>query len=722
MTHIFNLKPNQTFLLFSLTIITKIATFYYICMIKSEKMINRQLISPKSIVVVGGSDDTQKPGGNTLKNLLDTHYSGDLFVVNPKADSAQGVKSYRNIEDIPEVECAILAIPAKLCLDAVTTLCNKKSCKAIIILSAGFHEDSPEGAEIERRIAQVCNETGTSLIGPNCIGVMTPDYAGVFTHPIPKLTPDGAALISGSGATIVFILEAAMQLGLNFSQVFSVGNCAQIGVEEALEYMDESYEPGKSSPVIMLYIENISDPWKLYRHASSLIKKGAKIAAIKSGYSEAGSRAASSHTGAMASPDKAVDALFRKAGIIRCYSRGELVNVTSALMYPAPKGNKFAIITHAGGPAVMQTDILSSHGIEIPPFKGEKAAELLSKLYPGSSVANPIDFLATGTAEQLGHILDACEEDFDVDGMTVIFGNPGLKTTYDVYDLLADKIRNSKKPIYPVLPSIVNSADEIMKFQQDGGISFPDEVALGSAIVKIVNQPQAIGDFTLPPVDKKKIRTIIDEAQNGYLAPEKVQILLDAAGIERAKEVVATSEKEVLEGAHAIGYPLVMKVIGPVHKSDVGGVALDINDDTTLLNQFRRMMQIPQTTAILMQPMLSGTQIFIGAKREGSFGHLVLCGLGGIFVETLKDINYSLSPVSHTEANEMIKGLRSYKMLEGTRGQEGVNIPLFAEAIRRVSALCEAAPEIFEMDLNPLLGNSRQVVAVDARVRIEKER
>lgn len=683
-------------------------------------MINRQLISPKSIVVVGGSDDTLKPGGNTLKNLLDTHYSGDLFVVNPKADSAQGVKSYRNIGDIPEVECAILAIPAKMCLEAVETLCYKKSCKAIIILSAGFHEDSPEGAEIEKKIAQVCNETGTSLIGPNCIGVMTPDYAGVFTHPIPRLTPQGAALISGSGATIVFILEAAMQLGLTFSQVFSVGNCAQIGVEEALEYMDESYEPGKSSPVIMLYIENISDPWKLYKHASSLIRKGAKIAAIKSGYSEAGSRAASSHTGAMASPDKAVDALFRKAGIIRCYSRGELVNVASALMYPAPKGNRFAIVTHAGGPAVMQTDILSGNGIEIPAFTGPKADELLSKLYPGSSVANPIDFLATGTAPQLGHILDACEDDFDVDGITVIFGNPGLTTTFDVYDLLTEKIKSSKKPIYPVLPSIVNSAEEIRKFQGDGGISFPDEVALGGAIVKIVNQPAAIEDSTLPQVDIQTIRGVIDSASNGYLEPEKVQMLLDAAGIPRAKEVVAATEEEALQGARTVGYPLVMKVIGPIHKSDVGGVALNISDDETLVAEFRRMIQIPQTTAILMQPMLSGTQIFIGAKREGAFGHLVLCGLGGIFVETLKDISYSLAPVSQIEADEMIRGLRSYKMLEGTRGQEGVNIAMFAEAIRRVSALCDAAPEIYEMDLNPLLGNSREVVAVDARIRIEK--
>lgn len=683
-------------------------------------MITKQLISPKSIVVVGGSDDTHKPGGTTLKNLINTHFQGQLYVVNPKADSVQGVKSYRDIEDIPSVECAVLAIPAKLCVHTADVLCNKKGCKAIIILSAGFHEDSAAGAEMEEEITRICNSTGTGLIGPNCIGVMTHNYTGAFTQPIPKLSETGAALVSGSGATVVFILEAAMQLGLNFSQIFSVGNCAQNGVEDVLEYMDETYEAGKSSPVIMLYIESLSDPQKLFKHASSLIRKGAKIAAIKAGYSEAGSRAASSHTGAMASPDKAVNALFRKIGIIRCYSRTELVTVASALMYPAPKGKRVAIVTHAGGPAVMQTDLLSSNGIEIPRFSGEKAEELLSKLYPGSSVANPIDFLATGTAQQLGDILDACQRDFDVDAMTVIFGNPGLFKNFDVYDLLWDKIQKSQKPIYPVLPSVMNSAEEIKDFQSKGGISFPDEVSLGSSIVKIMNKPEVISDFTLPPVDKIMIRQIIDSSPNGYLSPKDVQALLDAAGINRAKEIVADTEKGALDAVHQIGYPVVMKVVGPVHKTDVGGVSLNIMDDNTLTSEFSRMMHINGATGVLFQPMVSGQEIYIGAKREDKFGHLILCGLGGIFVEALKDITYSLSPVSKVEAGEMIKGLRSYSIIEGTRGKQGVNIPLFNETIRRVSALCHAAPEIFEMDINPLFGDLKSLMAVDARIRIER--
>ncbi|HCV15039.1 MAG TPA: CoA ligase [Rikenellaceae bacterium] len=684
-------------------------------------MITKELISPKSIVVVGGSEDTHKPGGNVLKNLIETKFSGNLYVVNPKSEKVQGVVSYPTVDELPQVDLAILAIPASMCVSAVKTLCNKKACKAIIIFSSGFHESSDEGAQLEMEIVEIVNKAGAALIGPNCIGVLTPGYSGVFTKPIPRLNPMGADIISGSGATAVFIIEASIELGLTFSSVFSVGNSAQIGVEDVLEYLDNTYIHGKSSPVKLLYIESINKPEKLLKHSQSLIKKGAKIAAVKSGYSEAGSRAASSHTGALASPDKAVSALFSKAGIIRCYSRTELVTVASVLMYPKPNGKRMAIITHAGGPAVMLTDVLSANGIEIPEISGPKANALLAKLFPGSSVSNPVDFLATGTAAQLSDIIDACGKDFDVDSMAVIFGSPGLSTVYDVYDVLFDKIKQSKKPIYPIMPSVVNVKDEIEHFQNKGGISFPDEVAFGSALAKVLNQKNNPDKFDLPPVDTKMIRSVIDKSSDGYLNPEDVQILLDAAGISRAKEIVARTETALRKGAKDIGYPLVMKVVGPVHKSDVGGVVLNITDEETLVIEFNRMMKIEATTAVLIQPMLSGTQIFIGAKREDKFGHLVMCGLGGIFIEALGDVNTSLNPVSKQEASEMIQNLKSYSLIKGSRGQEGVNEFLFSEAIRRVSALCNFAPEIFEMDLNPLLGNSKQVIAVDARIRIEKQ-
>ena len=683
-------------------------------------MITKELISPRSIVVVGGSQDLHKPGGNVLNNLIETGYKGKLYVVNPKADIIQGIKCHKSIEELPQVDLAILSIPAAMCPGSVDTLCSKKGCKAVIVFSAGFHEDGPEGAALEEELVAITNRNGATLIGPNCIGVMTPGYAGVFTKPIPSLDPLGVDIISGSGATAVFIMEASMQLGLRFSSLFSVGNSASTGVEEVLEYMDNTYQHGKSSPVKMLYIESISKPEKLYKHARSLVGKGASIAAVKSGYSEAGSRAASSHTGAMASPDKAVDALFKKAGIIRCYNRQELITTAAVLSYQKPKGNKVAIITHAGGPAVMLTDTLSVNGISIPEIKGEKAERLLEKLFPGSSVSNPIDFLATGTAQQLGEIIDACENDFDVDSMVVIFGSPGLTEVYDVYELLSEKIMSCKKPIYPVLPSVVNVKDEIAEFQKRGGISFTDESGLGLALARVLKNSIQQRDEELPPVDNKLVRSVIENCQNGYLSPEDVQKLLDAAGINRAREAVAHTVTEVRKRAKEIGYPLVMKVVGPVHKSDVGGVVLDVTDEETLVQEFQRMIKIPQTTSILLQPMLSGTQLFIGAKREDGFGHLIMCGLGGIFVEAIQDITTALGPISKVEAESMVRSLRSYKLIEGTRGQEGVNQFLFCDSIRRVSALCNSAPEIFEMDLNPLLGNPRQVIAVDARIRIEK--
>lgn len=683
-------------------------------------MITEQLISPKSIVIVGGSDDTTKPGGNALRNLIKTGYKGKIYVVNPKTTNVQGQKTFKSIDDLPPVDCAILAIPAQMCVKAVEDLCEKKFCKAIIIFSAGFSEDSHQGAVIEKEIVNTVNKFGASLIGPNCIGIITPNYAGVFTQPVTNVSPDGIDIISGSGATVVFIMEAAIEHGLTFSHVFSVGNSAQIGVEDALKYLDETYVHGVSSPVKLLYIESISNPQMLLKHAKSLISKGASIAAVKAGYSEAGSRAASSHTGALASPDMAVSALFRKAGIIRAYSRGELVNIASALKFKKPKGNKIAIITHAGGPAVMLTDILCSNGIEIPKIDGQKADELLSKLFPGSSVSNPIDFLATGTAQQLSDIIDACNNDFNVDSMAVIFGSPGLTDVSGVYDVLLDKLKNTKKPIYPILPSVFNAKEAIEKYHSKGGISFNDEVSFGKAFVKIVQNHNIESNIETPAVDYDMIRSVIDSSENGYLTPHNVQVLLDAAGINRAKEFVTANLEEAIDAVHDIGYPIVMKVVGPIHKTDVGGVSLNISDDNTMSLEFARMMKIKDATAVLLQPMLSGTEIFIGAKREGNYGTLIMCGLGGVFIEALKDVNQELAPISKKEGERMIKNLKGYKIIQGIRGLEGVNEMLFNEAIRRVSALCIAAPEIAEMDLNPLLGNFKNVTAVDGRIRIEK--
>jgi len=682
-------------------------------------MITKQLINPASIVIVGGSNDVTKPGGKVLKNLIDNHFAGKLYVVNPKEEVIQGLKCYKSVDELPQCDLAILAIAAKYCPDTVEKLARDKQTLAFIILSAGFHEESEEGAVLEEKIVATVNQYNACLIGPNCIGMMNHHHTSVFTTPIPKLDPKGVDFISGSGATAVFIMEASIPKGLTFSSVYSVGNSAQLGVEDVLKYLDEHFDPETSSRVKLLYIESINKPDMLLKHASSLIRKGCQIAAIKSGSSAAGSRAASSHTGALASPDVAVESLFRKAGIVRCHSREELATVASIFMHKPLKGKNIAIITHAGGPAVMLTDALSEGGLEIPHLEH---AELLTKLFPGSSVANPIDFLATGTAEQLGYIIDACENDFpDIDGMAVIFGSPGLFEVYDVYKLLHEKMNSCSKPIYPVLPSIINVKKEIEYFIGLGRINFPDEVNFGNALCKVYNTPAPAPEIIAQPeINLKAIRVIINQAENGYLHPEKVQELFDAAGIPRAGEAVVTDKESAIKAASELGLPVVMKVVGPVHKSDVGGVVLNVKDFDQVADEFDRMIQIADTTAILIQPMLSGHSVYIGAKQEPKFGHMVLCGLGGIYIEVLKDVQSSLAPVSKQEAASMIKNLKSYKIIEGVRGQEGLNEQLFADVITRVSALCLAAPEIAEMDINPLMGNMKMLKAVDARIRIEK--
>jgi len=685
-------------------------------------MINEQLLKPRSIVVVGGSNDTQKPGGAILRNLIESSYKGDLYVVNQKELAVQGIKSFHDPSQLPNVDLAILAIAARYIPSTVELLANLKNTRAFIILSAGFSEESEEGKILEQEIVDTVNKVNGSLIGPNCIGVLTPEYAGVFTKPIPMLDPKGCDFISGSGATACFIMEAGIPIGLKFYRVFSVGNSAQMGMEEILKYMDESFDPETSSRVKLLYMETISNPEMLLKHASSLIRKGCKIAAIKAGSSEAGSRAASSHTGALASPDVAVDALFRKAGIVRCYGRDELINVASVFQYPELQGRNMAVITHAGGPAVMLTDSLSKKGLSVPKIEGSDADELLTQLYPGSSVANPIDFLATGNAEQLGIIIDYVEKKFDqVDGMAVIFGTPGLTKVFKEYQVIDEKMNVCTKPIFPILPSILTAEEEIADFIGKGRTYFPKEVPFGIALANVFHTPPPSPlDPVLPEVDDQAIRIIIDHAADGYISPSEIQELLDACDIPRAGEAVVNTPEAARMAAFELGFPVVMKVVGPVHKSDVGGVVLNVQDETQLLSEFDRMIKIKDTTGILLQPMLSGTELFIGAKHEPSYGHLILCGMGGIFIEVLKDTVAGLAPLDMKEALSMIRRLKSYKIIQGIRGQKGIDEYKFAEIMLKLSALLKVAPEIEELDFNPLLGKEDSIIVVDARIRVQK--
>ena len=686
-------------------------------------MITKELIAPRSIVVVGASNNISKPGGKLLKNLIDNNFKGELWVVNPNESEVQGIRSFSGPEELPQVDMAVLAIPAAACVNAVEILATQKGTKGFIIISAGFSEESEEGRVLEQKIVKIIEANGGSLIGPNCIGIITYAHTSVFTTPIPKLVQMSCDLVSSSGATAVFIMESGIPKGLHFASVFSVGNSAQNGVEEILEFMDEIFNPETSTRVKLLYIESIKNPDKLLKHASSLIRKGCKIAAIKAGSSQAGSRAAASHTGAMANSDLAVEALFRKAGIVRCYGREELTTVANVFHCKPMKGKRLAIITHAGGPAVMLTDSLESGGLNIPNIKDSEARQRLkNKLFPGSSVENPIDFLATGTAEQLAAIIDACENDFDeIDGMAVIFGSPGLTPVRDVYQVLNEKMQTCKKPIFPILPSVINVKEDVAYFISQGNVNFPDEVLLGKALTSILKTARPSEEkIFLDKIDIPEIRRIIDHTENGFQSPETIHRLFAAAGIPLVREITVTTVEAATETARQLGFPLVMKVVGPVHKTDVDGVVLNVKDIETVQREFRRLIKIKDTTAVLMAEMASGIELFLGAKYEDHFGHVILCGMGGIFVEVLKDVTSGLAPLTMCEAASMIKSLRSYQIIKGYRGKNGASERKFAEIMVRLSTLLRFAVEIKEMDINPLMGDGDKLMAVDVRIRIEK--
>ncbi len=396
--------------------------------------------------------------------------------------------------------------------------------------------------------------------------------------------------------------------------------------------------------------------------------------------------------------------------------------MASVFFHKHLKGNNIAIITHAGGPAVMLTDALAAGGMDIPKITGEHHDKLLAMMNPGASADNPIDLIATATNEQLDKVIEYVDKRMpEIDGMTVIFGSNGLNDMTEIYELMHRKIKECKKPLFPILPSVSSSQTELTYFLNKGHVNFPDEVVLGKALTKISNTPYPAEEkIFFEGVDVPLIRKIVENSKSGYVEPDTIQQLLKAAQIPLVKEAVVKNKKELASVADKIGLPLALKVVGPVHKSDVGGVTLNIKSATHLNAEFNRMMKIKNVKAVLVQQMITGTELFIGAKYEPKFGHVILCGLGGIFVEVLGDFSSGLAPLTFNEANSMIRSLKSYRIIHGTRGKPGINEQKFAEIIVRLSSLLRFATEIKEMDLNPLIGTSDTVTVVDARIRIEK--
>ncbi|MFW2368032.1 MAG: acetate--CoA ligase family protein [Desulforhopalus sp.] len=689
---------------------------------KTSQDTYHRLLHPKSIAVIGASNDHLKPGGRVTKNIKDNKYTGELWAVNPRNPDILGLPTFQTISELPGIpELTIIAIPARFVLSALQDLADK-GATAVIVMTAGFGEKDETGKAMEQEMLLIAEKFGIALVGPNCSGFLTPTYKGKFAGIIPSIPGGAVDFISGSGATVDYVMEHASTRGLSFGTVINLGNSIQLGVEDLLEMYDHNYNR-ENNHILMLYMEAIKKPGKLLRHARSLVSKGCALVGIKSGATAAGQRAAESHTGAMATSDTAVDALFRKAGIIRVQSRVEMIDVAAVLAATKgrARGKKVCIITDAGGPGVMLSDELHRQGMVLPELLQETRSRLAEILPAESSLVNPIDALPSRSAQQIRdiiHVLGEHERN-RIDVITVLLGDSGMSDNTPIYNEISNAMDNSPIPVVPMLSSLVSSHQKLGAFVSKGKCFFSDEVAMGWALGKVASWvPPELPAIDLDRYDKIAIAEHL-AGGTGALTPDQVNNVLEAAGFLLPKQVEVYNFVDLSEASTLVGFPQVMKVIGPLHKTDVGGVVVGIDDLHSAANTWSELMSIPDAQGVLIQPMIKGTEVILGACREEDFGHLIMFGLGGIYAEVLKDVSFALAPVSENESHQMIRGIQSYAVIEGVRGEPGMDMNILADYIQRLGCLVNDFPEIGEIDLNPVKGVGSELFAVDARIIVE---
>lgn len=667
------------------------------------------LFKPSSIVVVGGSNDVSKSGGRLVAYLRRGGFR-NIQVVNAKGAALPDLPVYASIEALPgPPDLAFIAIPAPHVLDAVQRLLTL-GARTFVVLSAGFSELDDAGRQLERQLVELVARHGATLIGPNSLGAVTPDYYGIFAGV--EFRPERGSIdfITASGSTAVFIIEAGLMRGLRFATLVSVGNSAQIGVEEVLAFRAQHFA---EAPVkaVLLYLEAIADPAALREQCRALHAQGCRTVALKPGVSEVGARA--------------VSALFDQAGVIRVHSKTEMIDVAGLLTGFKPlRGKRICIVTHAGGPAIVLADELTRLGFEVPELAPETQQRLCHMLAPGSACRNPVDFLASGSVEQLHAILDIVGSDprDRIDGICAFFGSHGLTSMWPACAEIIDANRRLPIPVYPVLPSARTAADELRQYREAGHFYFHDEACLARAMAAIARTPPPADPAPAPtPLDQAAIERALTAARSSgqlLLAPDQVETVLEAAGFELPPSAAVDSAAQAVAAAQRIGIPVALKVVGPSHKSDVAGVRLGIADDAACRSAFEQLMRIAGARGVLVQRQVGGLELILGVSREAGFGHLILFGLGGIFTEAIADVASALAPLGIEQAQRLVDAIRGQRLLDGVRGRPGVDRAAVARCLCQLSTLVQRFPQIKELDINPLIGSGRELWAVDGRIEI----
>ncbi|HKX75093.1 MAG TPA: GNAT family N-acetyltransferase [Acidimicrobiia bacterium] len=692
------------------------------------------ILFPRSVAVIGASTSPGSIGARLFANLLAGGFSGPLYPVNHKALVVNSVRAYPSVLDIPDVvDLAIVVVPAEAVL-GIAGECAAKGVRGICVISAGFAETDEEGKKREAALLDLVRSSGMRMVGPNCMGLINTsasvNLVGTFAGVRP---PTGnIAMSSQSGALGIAILEYALQTGTGISQFVSVGNKADVSGNDLLL----AWEEDPSTDVILLYLESFGNPHKFSRIARRIAMRK-PIVAVKSGRSKAGSKAASSHTGALASSDAAVDALFTQAGVIRVNTIEEQFAVASLLAnQPLPRGSRVGILTNAGGPGILAADALEASTLSIPELSEETQAKLRAVLPPEAAVANPVDTIASGGPDEYRACLSALLASDEVDAVMVIY----VPTTPAGGELVAEAVRDVVDGYEGPVPVLAVFMQEVVPLLRSGRKTiptyrFPEAAALAlSRAVRYsewrARDPGQVPHF--PDFEMEQARGVASSAlsrlgeEGGWVEPEEVEAILRAANLPLPKSTRVTSVEEAVAAAREIGGPLAIKVISPsaLHKSDVGGVVLGVNGDQAVEEAFRRVWDaVPDPEGVLIQEMvIGGHEVLIGMTEDPTFGPLLAFGMGGVLVELLGDVALRLHPLTDQDARAMILSLRTSRLLLGYRNLPEGDLEALEEALLRVSALVGAVPELAEMDLNPVMvstpGNGVKVV--DARIRVHQ--
>ncbi len=693
------------------------------------------IFRPKSIAIIGASRRKGSIGREILHNLMEYEFNGKIFPVNPTADVIHSVKCFPSVSAIPDpVDLAVIVVPKEHVLDIVDE-CGQKRIKGLVVITAGFKEVGGNGLVLEQKLKEKIRSHGMRMIGPNCMGLINTDLLvrlNCTFAPTEPLTGN-VGFMSQSGALGVAILNISRKVNLGFSYFVSMGNKTDVSGNDLLEY----WENDPRTEIILMYLESFGNPRK-FTQICRRITRHKPVLVVKSGRTRQGARAATSHTGAMAGMDVAIDALLEQCGVLRVNTVEELFDVAIGFSNnPVPRGNRVAILTNAGGPAIMATDACVSRKLVMAEFSEETQTTLKNYLPAEASVINPVDMIASANKDSYAFCLDTILRDDSVDAAIVTFVPPIMVNPTDIVQAIEQVRKKYAKPVLGVIMARDDFFAEINRLMPDHLplYLFPESAAQTlSAMVRHSQwRARPHSEIRRFDVDSPQVRTILKNARSArrpQLTILESMEVLQAYGIPVAKYSLAKNRDEVLRASRQVGYPLVLKVVSSelTHKTEAGAVAVDLRTDDELLaafdridHQIRSRHLIQYVEGYLVQEMVrGGKETILGMTLDPHFGPLLMFGLGGIYVETIKDVIFRITPITGLEAKEMIEQIRGYSLLEGVRGEARVNIELIAECLQRISQLVSDFQEIVEVDVNPFSASAlrENTMALDARIKI----